>query len=220
MRATGLTMLERNRRSRRRWRTASLVLLVAIVGALAAACGGGDESATPPEQPAAVETGAPAQSPSEPAPGAEPPDSSGGGAAGELPPAVAAAREAIVAAAHARDYDGLEDLLDPATFTYSFGESGDPVGYWRHLEDEGEVPILGDVLPTVLSMNVARSDDLYVWPAAHAKDPAQWTEADLADLRLLYSEDDIASFEELGGYLGYRVGIREDGTWLFFVAGD
>ena len=22
------------------------------------------------------------------------------------------------------------------------------------------------------------------------------------------------------GYLGYRVGIRADGTWLFFVAGD
>jgi hypothetical protein len=61
---------------------------------------------------------------------------------------------------------------------------------------------------------------MYVWPAAHAKDPSAWTEGDLADLRLLYSDDDIRSFEELGGYLGYRVGIREDGTWLYFIAGD
>ena len=29
-----------------------------------------------------------------------------------------------------------------------------------------------------------------------------------------------SGFEELGGYLGYRVGIREDGTWLYFIAGD
>ena len=47
-----------------------------------------------------------------------------------------------------------------------------------------------------------------------------WTEDDLADRRLLYSEDDINGFHDVGGYLGYRVGIREDGTLVFFIAGD
>ncbi len=65
----------------------------------------------------------------------------------ELPQVVAKKRDAIVAAAHAFGYDRLETLLDRKTFSYSFGESGDPVGYWRRLEDEGEVPILGDYLP-------------------------------------------------------------------------
>jgi hypothetical protein len=40
----------------------------------------------------------------------------------ELPPAVAKKRDAIVAAARAFDYDGLENLLDRKTFSYSFGE--------------------------------------------------------------------------------------------------
>jgi hypothetical protein len=82
------------------------------------------------------------------------------------------------------------------------------------------VPILGDILPVVLSMPAGKQDDIYVWPAAFAKQPSQWTAEDLEDLRILYSEEDIRSFEQAGGYLGYRVGIREDGTWLFFVAGD
>jgi hypothetical protein len=55
----------------------------------------------------------------------------------ELPPVVAKKRNAIVAAARAFDYDGLETLLDRKAFSYSFGESGDPVGYWRRLEEEG-----------------------------------------------------------------------------------
>jgi hypothetical protein len=29
-----------------------------------------------------------------------------------------------------------------------------------------------------------------------------------------------SKFEQAGSYLGWRVGIRKDGTWLFFVAGD
>jgi hypothetical protein len=143
-----------------------------------------------------------------------------GGTTEPLPPAVAEMRDAILDAAHARDYDGLEALLDPATFSYSFGESGDPVGYWRMLEEEGHVPIFGDILPLLLSTSHAKQEDIYVWPAAFAKDPSSWTEDDLADMRKLYADEDIESFRQAGGYLGYRLGIREDGTWLFFVAGD
>jgi hypothetical protein len=34
------------------------------------------------------------------------------------------------------------------------------------------------------------------------------------------TDEDIRSFEQYGGYTGWRVGMRADGTWLFFVAGD
>jgi hypothetical protein len=138
----------------------------------------------------------------------------------QLPPAVAAKRDAIVSAAHAFDYDRLETLLDSAHFSYSFGESGDPVGYWRRLEEEGEVPILGDYLPVILSAPFARRGDIYVWPSAYAKKPSEWTAEDRRWLRNFYTEKEIRGFERAGDYLGWRVGIRKDGTWLFFVSGD
>ena len=138
-----------------------------------------------------------------------------------LPAAVADTRQAIVDAAKAFDYSALGALIDEKTFSYSFGESGDPIGYWRRLERQGHVPIMGDILPIVLDTHWARTGNLYVWPAAFARDPSQWTQVDLADMRRLYSEQDIRSFERrIGGYAGYRVGIRQDGTWVFFISGD
>ena len=141
-------------------------------------------------------------------------------AKGQLPGPVAEKKEAIVDAAHALDYDGLEALVDPANFTYSFGESGDPVGYWRRLEEKGEVPILGDFLPTVLGMPWAKLGPVYVWPSVHTKRPARWTDEERKALERLYTKKEIRRFERAGNYLGLRAGIRRDGTWLFFVAGD
>ena len=138
----------------------------------------------------------------------------------ELPAAVADKRDAIVAAAHAMDFDRLGTLLDPAKFSYSFGGSGDPVGYWRRLEREGHVPIIGDYLPVVLSAPFAKRGNMYVWPSVFGKPPSQWTARDRRWLSNLYSESEVRSFERLGDYLGWRVGIRRDGTWLFFVSGD
>ncbi len=36
----------------------------------------------------------------------------------------------------------------------------------------------------------------------------------------LYTADELASFTESGGYLGWRTGIESNGSWTFFVAGD
>jgi hypothetical protein len=137
----------------------------------------------------------------------------------ELPPVVAEKRDAIVAAARAFDYARLETLLDRKTFSYSFGESGDPVGYWRRLE-KAEVPILGDHLPVVFGAPFAKRGDVYVWPSAYGKSPSTWTAEDRRGLTKLYTEQEIRAFERAGDYLGWRAGIRGDGKWLFFVAGD
>jgi hypothetical protein len=207
-------------------RAAGLPATLALVAALAlSGCGGSDEAAdpAPPAQPPAAE---PSPPPAEPPPAeqpaeTQPPAETEPGSDAELPAAVAETRDAILAAARARDYDGLEALLDPATFSYSFGEDGDPIGYWRNLEKEGHVPVLGDILPIVLGTPFAKQDDIYVWPSAAAKEAPDWTEDDLESMRALYTDEEIESMREtLGGYLGWRVGIREDGTWLYFVAGD
>lgn len=173
---------------------AKLVVLLSVFALAAAGCGNSDS-------PSARETTTP---PAEEA----------------LPGPVAQKHEAIVDAAHALDYEQLARLLDPKTFTYSFGQGGDPIGYWRRLEEQEEMPVLRDYLPTVLAMPWANQGPLYVWPSAHARKPAQWTEEDRKALEQLYTEDEIRKFEQAGSYLGWRAGIRKDGTWLFFVAGD
>jgi hypothetical protein len=137
-----------------------------------------------------------------------------------LPGAVTEKREKIYRAAVTQDYEALGSLLDPDTFSYSFGESGDPIGYWRE-QEEAEVPLIGDILPSVLHTRFGKTDDIYMWPSAAAKEPAEWTQADVESMRKAGStNEEIRSFEQYGGYTGWRVGIRADGTWLFFIAGD
>ena len=136
-----------------------------------------------------------------------------------LPFAVAKKRQDIYYATRG-DSNALEALLDPKTFSYSFGESGDPIGYWRR-QDKAEIPLVGDILPGVLHTHFGKNEDIYVWPSAAAKLPSEWTEEDVEAMRDAgYTDEDIASFREFGGYYGWRAGIREDGTWLSFVAGD
>ncbi|MGH2739567.1 MAG: hypothetical protein ACRDH6_03670 [Actinomycetota bacterium] len=138
-----------------------------------------------------------------------------------LPLDVALTRTRIQLAALGQHWEDLEALLDPETFSYSFGEDGDPIRYWQRLEEKAHVPIIGDILPTTLASHYAKNRGVYLWPAAAAKLSKDWTELDLEDLRKLgYTDRDIQSFEEFGGYLGYRVGIETDGTWTFFVSGD
>jgi hypothetical protein len=139
--------------------------------------------------------------------------------AGGLPVAVARTRSRIYRAAVAQDARALRALVGRGGFTYSFGESGDPIGYWQRLE-ANEVPVLGDILPGVLHTRFARRGDIYVWPSAAAKAPRDWTAADIAALRRLATDAEIRGYRRAGGYLGWRVGIRREGSWRYFVAGD
>lgn len=117
------------------------------------------------------------------------------------------------------DYDALEALLDPETFNYSFGDSGDPIGYWRELESDGHVPILGDIMPSVFATRPLKQGGTYVWPAAAAKEPKDWTDEDVEDLLTFNAREDVDQYRE-HGYLGWRGGIQAEGAWLFFIAGD
>jgi hypothetical protein len=61
---------------------------------------------------------------------------------------------------------------------------------------------------------------VFVWPAQATEDPAEWDGQDIEALTAIHAEEDIRAFQEAGLYLGWRVGIDRDGTWVFFVAGD
>lgn len=129
-------------------------------------------------------------------------------------------QQAILDAAQALDWDALRALIPEEGFTFSFGGERDPISYWQELESRGHVPVIGDILPMVLSTEPARLRGTYIWPAPAAEDPADWDEHDLDVLRQIHPEEDIRLFREMGLYTGWRVGIDRDGTWVFFVAGD
>jgi len=143
-----------------------------------------------------------------------------------LPAPVAEMREAIRAAAAARDYGALAKLIDPAEFTYSFGdEGGDPVKYWTSA-DTGGTDIRATIV-ALLDMSCAVIDEEdakeYVWPAASEIAYAELTEKEKAALEKLYPghvEDQYVEGTSAGYYASWRLYIDENGHWTSFVAGD
>lgn len=144
-----------------------------------------------------------------------------------LPEAVAETRRRIARAAVACDYEALARLAgggDGASFTYSFGDSGDAATFWERHEESGTgdpMRHLVGVLARPHAVVEAGGISRYAWPSAFTYD--SWSavpEAEREALRPLYDDDDFDSFEQFGGYIGYRALILADGTWTVFVAGD
>jgi hypothetical protein len=134
-----------------------------------------------------------------------------------------ATRDRILAAARAGDLDALAALADPAQFTYSYGDGGDPAGYWRSRIDAGE-DVLG-VLIGILELPPSQTaveggPDVTIWPFAFDRPYASLSSAELVALEEVIGSRDLATYRDLGTYLAHRVGIRADGAWIFFVAGD
>jgi hypothetical protein len=137
-----------------------------------------------------------------------------------IPPRVSQTRDAILDAAQARDWEALRALIPDEGFTFSYGGETDPIRYWKRLESEGHVPVIGDILPAVLGSDAGFDRGVFVWPEQATKDPADWEQDDIEELSRIHAEEDIRAFQEAGLYYGWRVGIDRDGTWVFFVAGD
>ena len=195
-----------------------LVVVLALAG-----CGGGENAASssaPPETVTVVTTETVAAPPeATPAAGCSASSLSADlPAQAGLPDAVATLRDQIAAAAVACDYDALQELAlqGGPGFTASYGSETSAADYWRGEEERGGKPLarLVEILATPFGRNEA---DFYAWPSAYTDKP---TEAQWQALEGIYTHDEIASFKELGSYLGYRVGITPAGDWQFFVAGD
>lgn len=139
-----------------------------------------------------------------------------------LPEAVEATRQAIAAAATACDAEALEALISPAGVEYSFGDFGDPIGFWRDREATGAEPLkfLVGTLSLAGAVHDRGDEPLFMWPDVFGADWAEVSDARKDELRLLYDDGDFAGWDSFGGFIGYRVGITESGDWIFFIAGD
>lgn len=144
---------------------------------------------------------------------------------GELPGPVAETRRAIHKAAVECDYEALAQLITEERFTYSFGETGNPVAFWQRTErdnpDHAPMRYLAGLLARPHNSREVDGRIQYEWPSAFTYD--SWPEVPEEDreaLKPLYDEQDFADFERFGGYIGYRVVITQEGAWTAFVAGD
>jgi hypothetical protein len=137
-------------------------------------------------------------------------------AAAGLPGAVESKRAQILRAAEAKDYDGLARLTAP-TFTYTFGgpvRSG-PAAYWRTAEQQGQQPL--EALTAILELPYTLWRGVFVWPFAYDKTADEITKYEETLLKRVPPDGAAVGPE---GYLGWRAGIRPDGSWIYFVAGD
>lgn len=141
----------------------------------------------------------------------------------DLPEPVAETRRSIVAAATACDFDLLAEVAEAgATFTYSFGDSGDPAAHWRREEADGDpLRVLVELLNRPSGRRSGGGEAQYVWPRAYAYDTWDEVQPDArAELEPIYGPEDFENFARFGSYSGYRAGISAEGDWLFYVAGD
>lgn len=144
-----------------------------------------------------------------------------------LPAAVAATRRAIFDAAMACDVAGLALLASTEGFTASFG-GGEPGMLWAQQESSG-YPALRTL---VQHLNLAVTEwgdggDIagYVWPSAFLElESAAGDGLPVEEYESLLELYPLAELEEMfaaiGGYIGHRIGIEPDGTWIYYVAGD
>lgn len=137
----------------------------------------------------------------------------------KAPKAVAAMRQRIVDAAVKCDYAGLQRLGNAGQrLAFTYGTEKSAAVYWRNLERRGGRPLatLVRILRLPMTRNETRS---YAWPSAYSEHPTA------RDWNLLVSSHVLtrkqADAERAGGsYLGYRLAIRPNGDWQFFISGD
>lgn len=144
----------------------------------------------------------------------------------DLPPAVAATARAIVDAASDCSFDRLAGIAatdgTPKLIT-SFGGGGvENLARWEE-EGDGEMDTLVRLFGTSHTVTESDGPEIYVWPAAFAYD--SWEDiprehlVELIDLGV-YTEGEIDEMARFDSYAGWRIGIDENGEWLFFIAGD
>jgi hypothetical protein len=135
----------------------------------------------------------------------------------KAPPKVRAMHQQILLAAADCDFDRLARLAlaGRPKFDFTFGDEKRPAPYWRRLESRGE-PFLRRLIQ-VMKLDYAKDGKVYVWPAAAARSA---TEADWEALVPLFGQREMVIFRDYGGYTEVRLGIAEDGDWIFCVDGD
>ncbi len=208
----------------------TLVATVLVLGAVAC----GDATATDPAatEPTPSETTSPEPTPA-PTDGAtvDPVDAEGdcsaagmaGGEVGPVPDDARATAEFLLDAALRCDEQLLATAASESNTTLTFGGT-DPYEFFGLPDEDDEYATIVTLLTEL--PHAAEADDsqpgIFVWPRVATGDWADADEAwqEVVDAGLLTQQEANQMRAAGSGYLGWRIGIRGDGNWMYFVAGD
>jgi len=146
----------------------------------------------------------------------------------KLPEPVRRMRELILEAAVSGDLEKLRNLVgigETATTLSIGGLEGDPIDFLKEASGDEEgyeiLAILTEVLEAgYVHLDKGEDEELYVWPYFFAWPIDKLSPPQKVELFRVLTAGDVEDSRSFGGYVFYRVGIKPDGTWSFFVAGD
>lgn len=138
----------------------------------------------------------------------------------DLPEPVAKTRRTLFLAAASCDYEALGgEALENPDFGFTFGTEKDPIAVWKAADAKQRTM---ERLARLLSgPYIVRDEggDTYAWPSVYQDKPSKDDYADLVTTGA-YSQAEADSFEQGGSYFGYRIAIKADGAWSYFLTGD
>ena len=145
-----------------------------------------------------------------------------------LPAPVLRMHSLLLEAAKKGDISELRNLIgigETATTLSIGGLEGDPINYLKEAsgDDDGFeiLAILTEVLEAgYVHLDPGTENEMFVWPYFFAWPFDKLTPPMKVELFRILTAGDVQDSSDFGGYIFYRVGIRPNGHWDFFVAGD
>lgn len=144
-----------------------------------------------------------------------------------MPPVVRDTWRAIVEASRSGDVEALRPLLEKGEPPTSVAFSGvdDPISYLRSLSGDIEgreiLAILLEVMEAgFVHIGEGTGEEMYVWPYFAQYPLETLTPPQIVELFTLLTAADYQEMRSYGAYIFFRAGIRPDGSWAFFLAGD
>jgi hypothetical protein len=145
-----------------------------------------------------------------------------------LPADVRKMRDDLMAAAESGDIQKLGKIIDaqPSPVTVSFGEPPEEIEYLKGESRDGTGVAIMAILANLLDAPYAAMDGgdgepVYVWPyLAVYEDLRALSDEELVDAYRIMGLDDFKAYQEMGGWLWWRVYVGPGGRLQAFVAGD
>ena len=146
----------------------------------------------------------------------------------QLPEPVARMRNLILDAAKTGNIENLRPLFGMGSRQTALSLGGieeDPIAFLKEIsgDDEGQevLAILSEILEAgYVHFDEGKPTELYVWPYFFARSLETLTPEQKVELFRIVTAGDYADMVDFGAYVFYRAGIRPEGVWDFFVAGD
>ena len=145
-----------------------------------------------------------------------------------LPPAVRETHQRLIKASLTGDIEQLRSLIGPKDdqTSVAFDDTvSDPIAHLKELSGDDQGHEILAILAELLEMGFVHLDpgtdeEMYVWPYFFAWPLDQLTPPMRVELFRVLTAGDLEDSIAFGSYIFYRVGIRPNGRWAFFVAGD